>query len=281
MGALAGPLLALDGRLGLAGWQWLFVVEGLPAIVLGVVIFFALPDSPSRARWLSQSERQWLEERLASRAPITTSVQRQDASILSALLDPQVLLLGVCNIFIFGTSYAFGLSAPAVLKTATHWTTAEVGLFMSATAVVGALTMILNGYHSDRSCERHVHAIIPLIVVAGALLAMGFSTAAWIIPPAYFVFYTAYTALQGAFWLIPTDTLRGRSAAVGIAAMGSIGMLGAFVGPVVWGILKDRTGSFQAGLATLGGACLIAAIVLSIIRHRARAGTPADPIVAS
>jgi MFS transporter, ACS family, tartrate transporter len=276
MGALAGPLLALNGRLGLAGWQWLFLVEGLPAILLGVVILFALPEIPSRAGWLSQQERQWLEDQLSLQAAVGAPEPRQRDGILQMLMDPKVLMIGLCNVFVLGSSYAFGLSAPAVLKTATQWTTAQVGLFMSATAIVGAFTMVFNGSHSDRYRERYLHTIIPLAVVACALLSMGISTAAWTIPPAYFVYYTAYTALQATFWLIPADSLRGRSAAVGLAGVGSIGMLGSFAGPIIWGVMKDRTGTFAAGLLTLAIANLIAATLLSIARYRTRTNVAAS-----
>jgi len=268
MAALAGPLLALDGRLGLAGWQWLFLLEGAPAIVLGMVILIRLPETPSHAPWLTSEERQWLENALSSEAA-TLSVRKHDG-ILQALLDRRVLLLGVCNVFVIGSSYAFGLSTPAVLKETTHWSAAQVGLFMSATAILGAISMIFNGAHSDKYHERYLHAVIPLTIVACAFLAMGISTTAWIVLPAYIVYYTAYTAVQAAFWLIPSDSLRGHRAAVGLASVGSIGMLGAFAGPVLWGALKDRTGTFQTGLLLLAGAVLTAATLLMFIRRQAR-----------
>jgi ACS family tartrate transporter-like MFS transporter len=275
MGALAGPLLALDGRLGLAGWQWLFLVEGLPAIVMGLVILIVLPDTPSQAAWLSPQERQWLEDHLSPMEAVKPTGHGPEG-VLKAAFDRNVLWLGLSNIFVLGSSYAFGLSAPAVLKGVTDWSAGNVGLFMSGTAIVGALTMLFNGVHSDKYRERYLHAVIPLVIVACAFLAMGISTAIWIVLPAYFVYYTAYAAVQGAFWLIPTDSLRGRSAAVGLAAVGSIGMFGAFTGPIAWGWLKDRTGHFQTGLLTLAFACLSAATLLMAIRHKARAaaGSP-------
>jgi len=267
-GVLAGPLLALDGRAGLAGWQWLFLVEGVPAVALGAVVLACLPNAPSEASWLSAQERQWIQNELSAEAASLSLPQH--TGVLRALLDRTFWLLGLCNICIFGASYAFGLSAPTVLRGITHWSAAQVGLFMSGTALLGALSMVCNGAHSDRCRERYLHAIIPLSVVACAFLAMGISTIPWIVLSAYLIYYTNYTAVQAAFWLIPSDSLQGRSAAVGLAALGSVGMLGAFVGPFAWGLLKDHTGSYQAGLLSLAAIFSVAAALLLIIKYRAR-----------
>jgi MFS transporter, ACS family, tartrate transporter len=192
MGAVAGSLLQLHGRFGLAGWQWLFLVEGIPAVVLSGVILVALYDSPTQASWLTDDERTWIRQRLsADKAALGTGT---DHSLARALLDPHVWQLGICNLLILGSSYAFILSAPAVLQGATHWGTTQVGFMMSLTAVVGALAMVLNGWHSDRRRERHFHTAIPLALMAGAFLAMGLSIAPWIVLPAYVVWFTSANA---------------------------------------------------------------------------------------
>src|SRR6185436_18921678 len=105
----------------------------------------------------------------------------------------------------------------------------------------------------------HFHTAIPLAQIAGAFLAMGLSIAPWIVVPAYVVLFTSQNAVQATFWLIPSDVLHGRSAAVGVAAIGSIGMIGSFIGPYAWGVARDLTGSYQAGLLSLTAAYLIAA----------------------
>jgi ACS family tartrate transporter-like MFS transporter len=267
MGAIAGPLLGLDGHFELAGWQWLFLVEGIPAVLLGGVILVCLPNSPAQATWLTEQERDWIQSRLsAEKALLGTS----DHRFVRALFDPAVVRLGICNMFIVGASYAFGLSAPAVLTSATHWSVTKVGLFMSATALLGALSMIFNGAHSDHYRERYLHAVIPLTLVACALFAMGFSTAPWVVLLAYALYYNCYAAVQTAFWLIPSDTLHGRSATVGVAAIGSIGMLGAFIGPYSWGLAKDYTGSYQGGLLALAVSYIVAGSILMFVRHIAR-----------
>jgi MFS transporter, ACS family, tartrate transporter len=278
MGALAGPLLSLDGQLGLAGWQWLFLVEGAPAVLLGAVILVFLPDTPTEAQWLTEAERAWIESRLAAEAE-TLGVVR-DRGFAQALLDRRVWLLGLCNICIFGASYSFGLSAPTVLKDVTHWSAGHVGLLISGTALLGALLMVSNGAHSDRKGERYLHAVLPLSLVAGAFLAIGLSMTALIVVPAYVVYYGCYAAAQGAFWLIPSDSLRGRSAAGGLAAIGCIGMLGAFIGPLAWGLAKDRTGHYQLGLLSISISFGAAVLLLLLIRRLARSARAATPAVA-
>jgi ACS family tartrate transporter-like MFS transporter len=279
MGAVAGSLLKLHGQFDLAGWQWLFLVEGIPAVVLSAVILIVLPDTPEQAAWLTDDERIWIHERLsADKAALGTVTHH---SLASALLDRRVWQLGICNLFILGSSYAFLLSAPAVLQGATQWSATQVGLAMSLTAVLGALAMVLNGWHSDRRHERHLHTAIPLALMAGAFFAMGLSMAPWIVVPAYVVWFTGANAVQAAFWLIPSDVLHGRSAAVGVAAIGSIGMVGSFIGPYAWGIARDFTGSFQTGLLWLVLPHLAAAAIVLVSRHTARAPRAVSPAVAT
>jgi MFS transporter, ACS family, tartrate transporter len=118
--------------------------------------------------------------------------------------------------------------------------------------------------------------VIPLSLVASAFLAMGlFFMTSWVVVPAYLLYYSCYAAAQGAFWLIPSDRLRGRSAAAGLAAVGSIGMLGAFIGPFAWGVAKDHTGTYQVGLLSLSVCFTAAAILLLLIRRKARSARSA------
>jgi MFS transporter, ACS family, tartrate transporter len=269
MGAVAGSLLKLHGQFGLAGWQWLFLLEGLPAILLSAVILWGLPNSPAEAPWLNDAERSWIHNSLAADKAALGAVA--DHNLIRALLDPRVLQLGICNLFILGSAYALILSAPAVLQRATHWSATTVGFVVSGGGVLGALAMILNGWHSDRRRERHVHTAIPLALMAGTCLAMGFLTAPWIVVSAYLVWVISQNAVQGTFWLIPSDVLHGRSAAVGVAAIGSIGMVGSFIGPYAWGIAKDFTGSYHAGLLWLVVPNLAAAAIVLVARRTQRA----------
>jgi ACS family tartrate transporter-like MFS transporter len=263
MGAIAGPLLGLGGHLGLAGWQWLFLIEGIPAIVLSGVIVLRLTDAPEQAAWLTEEERSWIHLRLSVSGSTGNHV-----ALLRALSDPAVLKLCLCNVFVFGANYAFSLSAPIVLRDATHWNVSQVGLTISAVAVLGAIAMVVNGAHSDRSRERYFHAAVPLALAACAFATMGLSTVSWVTVLAYGLYFIWYAGAQAAFWLIPGETLRGRSAAVGLAAIGSVGMMGAFIGPYTWGLARDFTGSYRAGLLSLAISFAIAALLLVLSRQK-------------
>ena len=268
MGAAAGSLLGLGGALGLAGWQWLFLVEGAPAVLLSVAIWFLLPDSPAAATWLTAPEKAWIAARLAmDRERIGAA---GDPGVGRALLDPRVWLLGAANVCILGGSYAFTLSAPTILMAATHLDAGRVGYVIAAIALVSAAGMVLAGWHSDHRRERYVHVVLFLLAIAAGYLTLGLAAAPWIVVGAYAVTVIAGNANQTVFWLIPSDALHGRSAAVGVAAIGSIGMIGSFLGPWVWGVARDHTGGYQAGLLALPVAYGFAAAVLIVLRRMTR-----------
>ncbi len=273
MGALAGVLLGLHGRLGLNGWQWLFLVEGLPAIVLSAVFLIGLPDSPGTASWLTNEEKAWIARRLAGDAAALTS--EPEPSFLKALTDRRVLMLGVASMGILGGGYAFSLSAPVILAGATHLDATWIGLIVAAGGVLGALAMLANGWLSDHARERHWHTAIPLFFLAAAFLAIGAVNAPVVVVLAYLVIAAGASAVQGAFWGIPSDTLHGRSAAVGVAMIGSIGMLGSFLGPWAFGVARDHTGGYQAGMLALSLPFVVAAGLVLAVRR----GAPTTALV--
>jgi ACS family tartrate transporter-like MFS transporter len=281
MGAVAGGLLGLRGLFGLAGWQWLFLAEGLPAVVLSLVLLVSLPDSPAQARWLEPSERAAIEHAVA--VDRNSPAAAADHGVVGALANPMVWLIGVAFLCIQCAGYALNFSAPTILQGATHGSPTAVGLLVAAVALLGAGGMIFSGWHSDRRRERHLHLTAFLLVMAGAQVALGISTSAWTVVPAYAVALVFFYAVQSVVWLIPSDVLRGRAAAGGIAAMGSIGMFGGFIGPYAFGLAKDHTGSYQAGLLWLAVPYLVAAGIVLFLRRGARRAarvTTADVVAA-
>jgi ACS family tartrate transporter-like MFS transporter len=276
MGAIAGLLLDLRGTWGLAGWQWLFAVEGLPAVLLSVAILIFLPDSPARAAWLTADERAWIEGRLAADKAALGPPGEQ--TLRAALFDPRVWRLGVANLCMLGAFYAFALSAPAVLAGVTHWGPTKVGFLIAVMALLGATAMVTNGWHSDVSGERHWHLAIPMTLAAAAFVVIGTASAPLIVIAAYGLVVICTNAVQAIFYLIPSDVLEGRAAAVGVAAIGSIGMIGAFLGPAAWGMARDHTGSFQAGLLFLPLPCLVTIALVFLVRQAGRGGKPLLPM---
>ena len=261
MGSLAGALLNLQGRLGLAGWQWLFLVEGLPAIILSFVFLLRLPDTPADARWLKPAEQQWLLDKIQSDA--ASGGHTHDVG--RALLDPRVFQIGMLFLCMLGATYAYTFSAPAILQKLTGFSTTHVGFLIAGMGLLGALGMVLNALHSDRRRERYWHVIIPFLIIAAGYTVGGLSTLPWLAVPALAMGVISYSSLQGPLLSIPSTFLKGKSMAAGIAAMNTLGMLGGFIGPYWMGIAKDLTGDYQRGLLTLTIPSLAAAGIMMLM----------------
>jgi ACS family tartrate transporter-like MFS transporter len=249
MGALAGWLLGLGGKLGLAGWQWLFLVEGLPAVGFSLVILKMLPDCPANAAWLTLEEKAWLQGQLE--ADSKEAHLGNEAGVLEALLSPKVWMIGLCFFCALTCNYAFGFSAPAILQHTTGWSVTSVGYLISCFGLMGAVGMLVNSAHSDRSGERQIHCIVPCLVMGIGYLVASYSWQPRMVVASLAVSFIAFNALLGPALSIPTQFLAGRAAAVGIAAMNTITMFSGFVGPYWMGLMKDATGSDQAGLRGL------------------------------
>jgi ACS family tartrate transporter-like MFS transporter len=268
MGALAGWLLGLNGHLGLAGWQWLFLVEGLPAVLLSLAFLLWLPDMPADAKWLSPDEKRWLSERLAAdRALIGAPVRH---NILAALLDVRVLALTAVNFMTLGAYYAFNLSAPAVLQANAHLNAGQIGLLVSLGGLTGAAAMILNGWHSDLTRERYLHLAAPLLVQAAAFAAMAFTDSPAIVMAAYVVAITANFAVAGVIWLTPGEILDPRAVGIAVAAINGVGQVASFLMPYAWGVAKDFTGDFRVGLASLIVPYVVAVALVLMMRQAFR-----------
>ena len=269
MGSLAGWLMGLDGLLGLAGWQWLFLLEGAPAALFSFVILRMLPDSVNEAPWLTIEEKSWLKKQLeidGHQAHLGHS-----AGALRALLSLKVWMIGAFFFFTLLCGYAFNFSAPAILQTATGWNVAQVGYLVAAFGLAGAVSMLVNSAHSDRTGERAMHCIVPSLIMGVAFLVAGSTRIPWLVVLSLGVSFVAYTSILCPGVSIPTQFLAGRAAAAGIAAMNTITMFSGFVGPYVMGLLKDATGTYEAGLrGMLIPSLVAAAIMYALTRSLAR-----------
>lgn len=263
MGSLAGWLLGLDGRLGLAGWQWLFLVEGVPSVLFSLVILRMLPDCPAQAKWLTAEETAWLQRQLD--ADGAQAHLGHQAGVLKALLSPQVWMIGIFFFCALTCSYGYGFSAPAILQAATGWNVSQVGYLVAALGVAGAVAMLWNGAHSDRSGERRLHCIVPCVVMAAGYLAASLATEWWLVVASLGASFIAFNALLGPAVSVPTEFMAGRAAAAGIAAMNTITMFSGFVGPYWMGVVKGATGSYQIGMRGLLIPALAAAGVMHLL----------------
>jgi ACS family tartrate transporter-like MFS transporter len=272
MGGVAGAILRVDGRLGLAGWQWLFLMEGLPAVVLGCVFLRLLPDGPEDAPWLSAEERTWLANRLArERATVTAEAHTAhavdpDGGWPALVREPRFWQMSVFFLFMLTAGYAYTLSAPSILVQVTGWSAGDVGYLMAGFNLLAAAAMIVNAQHSDRTGERYLHVAVPFLLMGAGFAACGFSLLPWVAVPALALSTIAYSSTMGPQWAIPPSFLKGKAAARGIAAMNTIGMLGGFLGPYWMGWMKDWTGSYARGVAGLSLLAAAAAGVMLFMR---------------
>jgi ACS family tartrate transporter-like MFS transporter len=278
MGSLAGLLMGLQGRLGLTGWQWLFLVEGMPAILLGAVFYFLLPDGPADAKWLTEAEREAVLAAVARDAAAGRGSHGAGGreSIGPAFRDARVWLIGAFFLCIQAGGYAYSFSAPAIVQRITGANVSRVGFLLAGLGLMGAAAMLLAGRYSDRSGERYMHVLPWCVAMLGGFVGCGLSSSPLIALPALALVFCAYNAMQGPLWAIPAAFLRGRPAAAGIAAINMIGILGGFIGPYWMGIAKDLTGDYQRGLLTMTVPMLAAAGIMLHLRRMARSDAAAE-----
>ncbi len=258
-------LLYLDGVGGLKGWQWMFVVEAVPALILSAVVFFYLTDRPSDARWLADDERKWLVARLA--AEERTRETRESLSVMQALFDPRVLTLSLVYFGAVATNYGIGFWMPQIVQAFGGLTKFQIGLITAVPYLVGTVSMVLWGQRSDRRMERKAHVAIPLFVAA-----LGIAAAAVVDEPVLkmagltIAAFGVFSCLP-VFWTLPAAFLSGPAAAAGIAIINSLGNLSGFAGPYAMGWIKDTTGSFSGGLLLIAGLALVAMVAVLLLRH--------------
>lgn len=269
MGSLAGWLLGLNGKWGLSGWQWLFLVEGLPAALFSLVIFYALPDGPAKARWLTPEEKSWLERQLEADAG--HAHLGHDAGVMKALLSPKVWTIGMYFFCLLTCSYAYQFSAPAIFKEVTGWSVGRIGAIIAGLGIAGALGMVLNGAHSDSAGERRLHCIVPCLIMGAGYLVASYAHQPWLVVASLGATFIAYNSLLGPSLAVPMQFLAGPAAAAGVAAMNTITMFSGFVGSNWMGVMRDATGNYMAGIRGLVLPCVAAAFIMhALTRSLAR-----------
>jgi MFS family permease len=263
-GPVSGALLSLDGVGGLAGWQWLFVVEGLPAVVLGFIVLRVLPEVPSQARWLTPAEQAALTTELEEEAAVA-ALKGSVHSVHGALTSGRMWLLAAVYFTIPVELYALSFWLPQIVKSASGASDFMVGILSAIPYAVAAVTMVVVGRHSDATGERRWHIALSALVGGVALALTGFVRG--VVPAMVLLsFATAGLAsMLGPFWAFATSFLGGMGAAAGIALVNSVGNIGGFVGPNIVGFVREATSEFGAGLAIVG-AILVAggALVLTV-----------------
>jgi ACS family tartrate transporter-like MFS transporter len=261
-GPLSGALLSMDGLGGLAGWQWMFLLEGIPATALGFVVLRVLPESPAEARWLTAGERSALVARLGQEGAAAAG---RAHGVSDALRHPWVWVLAIVYFVVPVTLYGFGFFLPQILQTTFAGTPLQIGVVSAVPYLAGAAGMIVTSRYSDRTGERRGFVAGGAALSGAALIATAFVQG---LGPSLLMLSIAMLGLAsmlGPFWTLASSFVSGAGAAAGIALINSVGNVGGFVGPYAIGYLRDTTSGFSAGLIAIGLAALVGgALVLTV-----------------
>jgi D-galactonate transporter len=261
---ISGMLLGLDGVMGLKGWQWLFIIEGIPSVILGVVTWFYLTDKPEKAEWLTPDQRIWLSDKLEGERLAKQSTHGM--TLGQALSSPKVLMLSVIYFGFVGALYGMQFWLPQIVK-AFGFTNLQTGFVTAIPYLFGAIAMVLWAQHSDQTRERVWHVGLPLLLTAAALALSGISTNPTLTMVALTVAAVGVFCTFALFWTLPTAWLSGTAAAGAIALINSIGNLAGFGGPYLIGWVKELTGSTSTGLLVLAAMPLVAGILVLVGNH--------------
>jgi len=243
---LAGWILG-HRWLGVGGWRWLFVLEGLPAILLGAITFFYLTDWPSQASWLAPERRRWIEQKLKEEKPASV----RSSTVWQAMRSRTTLLLASATFPAYFMSYTFIFWFPTVLKRLSGLSDVQVGLLGAVPYAAAFLAMLINGWHSDRSRERRWHSAAPLFIAAIALLGLIILPGSIPRTVVLFSLVGISIAYLPTFWAIPTEILSESAAAAAVGMINAVGSVAGFAGPYAFGYLLSRTGSLSYGFALM------------------------------
>jgi ACS family tartrate transporter-like MFS transporter len=259
---VSGALLNLSGA-GLDGWQWLFIIEAVPSILMAFGVIFYLTDRPAQATWLAEDERTWLQGRLDAEHQHKQAAEH--ISIGRSLGDPRVLACAFVYFCLNAASYGVAFFLPTIVK-GFGVSNFQTGLLAAVPFVFGAIGMVLLGRNSDKTLKRREHVCFAMVLAAVGVAGAGLVSSPILVLGLLCLSQIGVSATPPLLWPIPSAFLTGSSAAAGIAAINAIGNLSGFAGPYLMGYLRDTTGNFTAGLLVLGGCALVGGIVAMTLK---------------
>jgi len=255
---VSGLILGMDGVWGLRGWQWLFVLEGLPSFFLAFAVLVWLPNGPGDARWLDDDERTVIDARLKAEPA------RAHHALWPMLRDPRVWALAIPDFGIVLSTYGVGLWLPQIVK-GLGFSNLGVGGVVAAVYIASSIATVLWCLSSDRAGERIRHVAIAAVIGASGLIAAAFTQGSIVCVFALAIGMSGTLAAISVFWSLPSSFLGQTAAAGGIALINSLANLAGFAGPYLMGWLKTATGGYAAGLGVLGGGLLMTAITILLV----------------
>jgi ACS family tartrate transporter-like MFS transporter len=268
---ISGAVLGMDGILGLGGWQWIFLIEAAPAILLGILSFVWLTDTPAHARWLTPEQRGWLSATLTAERARAPRVRHQ--SVWKVMFNKYVLLMALVYAGAVGASTSLALWMPQLIKPF-GLTNFETGLVNAIPFAIAAVWMILWGHNSDRTGERVWHNALPLAWMAAAIVAALWAHSLWTIIPLLTLIAAGTYASKGPFWALCSEWLGAGAAAAGLAQINALGNLSGFFFNYAIGWIKDETGSYAAALMPIAVVAVIGTIVVLVIGRGHRVTRP-------
>jgi len=271
---VSGALLGLSGK-GLSGWQWMFLMEGMPAILLGVIVYWALSDSPRDAAWLQGDERAWLLERLA-REHSESAIEK--GNFWEVLVSPRIWMLSLVYFGVSTTMYGVTLWLPSVIRSLSGLSYVWTGLVSALPFLVTAVAMVLVGMRSDRTGERRWHTAIPAFVGAAALVAAGYGHSTVVVVACIGLGLVCAESMVGPFWAMATSRMAGLSAAAGIAVINSLANLGGYYGPDIIGFFRKLNGGFRGGLLAIGATLALSGATALIVGRQSIIQGGTDPL---
>ncbi len=258
---VSGALLGLSGK-GLSGWQWMFLMEGMPAILLGATVYWALSDSPREATWLKGDERTWLLERLA-REQAASALEK--GNFWEVLISPRIWMLSLVYFGVSTTMYGVTLWLPSVIRSLSGLSYVWTGVVSALPFLATAVVMVLVGMRSDRTGERRWHTAIPAFVGAAALVAAGYGHSTVVVVACIGLGLVCAESMVGPFWAMATSRMAGLSAAAGIAVINSLANLGGYYGPDIIGFFRKLNGGFRGGLLAIGATLALSGTIALIV----------------
>jgi ACS family tartrate transporter-like MFS transporter len=259
---ISGALLGLSGK-GLSGWQWMFLMEGVPAILLGASVFWALSDSPREASWLKGEEREWLLERLALEQQAESSLKKEN--LWQVLISPRIWMLSMVYFGVSTTMYGLTLWLPSVIQSLSKLSYFVTGIVSALPFVVTAVVMVVVGMLSDRSGERRWHTAIPAFAGAAAVAGAAYGRSALVVVACIALGMAFAEAMVGPFWAMATSRMAGLSAAAGIAVINSLANLGGYFGPDIIGFFRKLNGGFRGGLLAIGATLALSGTIALMV----------------
>ncbi len=269
---LSTSLLGLDGLFGLRGWQLMFLVEGLPSIIMGLAVLYYLTDRPDQATWLADDEKTWLT-RVLSAERIEKEAVSGRMTLRLGLISPRVLLIALLCFFLVSGNFGVVFWLPQIIKGFGGLSNMQVGLLATVPYILAAFAMVWWGHRSDRTGDRKWHLATAALVGAAGLAGSALLTDPTASFVALCVAAVGIWSMFGVFWAVPADFLSGIAAAGGFALINSIGTLGGFAGPFLVGFVRERTGSFSASLLVLAALVLVSAVLAASLRMQAKPRT--------